>query len=200
MIRNRGQTVRIVLSFWIEDEGIRYMKKVRSLNFFLLFAALFFYSPVMEAVPMSALNISSPAFQNNGRIPAKYTCDGVDVNPPLAVAASAPGAKSLALIVDDPDAPAGTWVHWVVWNISPDTKEIKEHTVPVGASEGMNDFRKRSYGGPCPPSGTHRYFFKIYALDTTLALGSHATKADLERAMKGHILVQAELVGLYSRK
>lgn len=149
---------------------------------------------------MNNLSLSSPAFQHNSHIPAKYTCDGTDVNPPLVVANSAPGARSLALIVDDPDAPRGTWVHWVVWNISPDTREIKEHTVPSGASEGMNDFRKRSYGGPCPPSGTHRYFFKLYALDTTLALGSSTTKADLEQAMKGHILVQAEFVGLYARK
>lgn len=149
---------------------------------------------------MSTLNISSPVFQHNGRIPTKYTCDGIDVNPPLAIANSAPGAKSLALIVDDPDAPAGIWVHWVVWNMAPDTKELKEHSVPSGASQGMTDFGKQTYGGPCPPSGTHRYFFKLYALDTTLALKSSATKADLERAMKGHILVQAELVGLYTRK
>jgi Raf kinase inhibitor-like YbhB/YbcL family protein len=109
-------------------------------------------------------------------------------------------AKSLALIVDDPDAPAGTWVHWVLWNISPSTKDLKENTVPQGAEQGMNDFRKRSYGGPCPPYGTHRYFFKLYALDTTLSLGPNTTKASLEKAMTGHIMAQGELIGLYKRK
>jgi Raf kinase inhibitor-like YbhB/YbcL family protein len=167
---------------------------------FSLFVVLLFYSSRMEASPMSTLSISSPAFQQNGRIPPKYTCDDADINPPLAIVNGLPGAKSLALIVDDPDAPRGTWVHWVVWNINPDIREIAEHTVPPGASEGMNDFRKRSYGGPCPPSGTHRYFFKLYALDTTLALGSGTTKGDLERAMKGHILGQTEFIGLYARK
>jgi len=149
---------------------------------------------------MSTLKISSPAFKHNSHIPPKYTCDGVDVNPPLSIENVHSGAKSLALIVDDPDAPMGTWVHWVIWNISPDTKEIKEHTVPSEASEGVNDFRRRNYGGPCPPSGTHRYFFKLYALDNTLTLNANTTKAELERAMKGHILDQSEIVGIYSRK
>jgi hypothetical protein len=105
----------------------------------------------------------------------------------------------MALIVDDPDAPAGTWVHWVVWNISPDTKEMKESSVPEGAQQGVNDFRKHEYGGPCPPSGTHRYFFKLYALDTMLNLGSKAKKSDVEQAMKGHILEKTELIGRYRR-
>jgi Raf kinase inhibitor-like YbhB/YbcL family protein len=104
------------------------------------------------------------------------------------------------LIVDDPDAPAGTWVHWVLWNIGPDTKEIGENTVPSGALQGVNDFRKHDYGGPCPPSGTHRYFFKLYALDMKLGLGPKTNKAELERAMKGHIIAQGELIGLYKRK
>jgi Raf kinase inhibitor-like YbhB/YbcL family protein len=176
------------------------MQHIRKLHCFSLFVALLLYSPLMEAAPMNTLTISSVAFLHHGRIPAKYTCDGDDINPPLTIMNNTPGAKSLALIVDDPDAPRGTWVHWVVWNISPDIKEITEHTVPAGASEGMKDFRKRSYGGPCPPSGIHRYFFKLYALDTTLALGAGTTKADLEKAMKGHILRQAEFVGLYERK
>lgn len=148
---------------------------------------------------MEALKLSSPAFKHNQQIPSKYTCDGKDVNPPLAIESVPAGAKSLALIVDDPDAPAGTWVHWVVWNIAIGTKEIREHAVPAGAAQGMNDFRKRDYGGPCPPSGTHRYFFKLYALDTMLNLDGSATKAALERAMKGHIIAQTELVGLYKR-
>jgi Raf kinase inhibitor-like YbhB/YbcL family protein len=149
---------------------------------------------------MNALKIYSPVFEHNGRIPSKYTCDGQDINPPLRVENIPTGAKSLALIVDDPDAPRGIWVHWVVWNIAPDTYEIKEHAIPAGAKEGMNDFRKRSYGGPCPPSGTHRYFFKLYALDATLNLNPGTDKAGLEKALKGHILGQAELIGLYERK
>jgi len=149
---------------------------------------------------MSTLKVSTPAFQHKENIPQKYTCDGDDVNPPLRIENVPSGAKSLALIVDDPDAPRGTWVHWVIWNIAPDIKEIREQSVPSGAIEGMNDFRKRSYGGPCPPSGTHRYFFKLYALDVSLNLDANTNKADLERAMKGHIVGQAELIGLYMRK
>jgi Raf kinase inhibitor-like YbhB/YbcL family protein len=149
---------------------------------------------------METLMVSSAAFQHNGPIPSKYTCDGADINPPLMIANVPQIAKSLALIVDDPDAPAGTWVHWVLWNISPSTKDLKENSIPEGAEQGMNDFRKRSYGGPCPPSGTHRYFFKLYALDTTLTLGPNTAKASLEKAMKGHIIAQCELIGLYKRK
>jgi Raf kinase inhibitor-like YbhB/YbcL family protein len=149
---------------------------------------------------MATLKISSSAFAHNGSIPSKYTCDGADVSPPLAIESVPPEVKSLVLIVDDPDAPVGTWVHWVVWNISPATKEIKENSVPPGASQGMTDFRKQKYGGPCPPSGTHRYFFKLYALDSLLTLSSNSTKARVEGAMKGHILAQTELIGLYSRK
>jgi Raf kinase inhibitor-like YbhB/YbcL family protein len=148
---------------------------------------------------MKGLQLVSPAFRHNELIPKKYTCDGKDVNPPLLIENIPSVAKSLALIVDDPDAPVGTWVHWVVWNISPGMREIKEDSVPKGAEQGVNDFRKNDYGGPCPPSGTHRYFFKLYALDTVLDLSSKAKKSDLEGAMKGHILEKAELVGLYRR-
>jgi Raf kinase inhibitor-like YbhB/YbcL family protein len=146
---------------------------------------------------MKELKIKSPAFEHNGLIPRKYTCDGEDVNPPLVIEDIPGGAQSLALIVDDPDASMGTWNHWVVWNIPP-MKEIKENTVP--GIEGMNDFRKHSYGGPCPPGGTHRYFFKVYALDTKLNLGANSRKKDLEKAMQGHILAMGELMGRYSRK
>lgn len=149
---------------------------------------------------MGTLKISSPAFKHNEMIPAKFTCDGADVNPTLVIEGVPAEAKSLALIMDDPDAPRGTWVHWVVWNVNPKTREIKENTVPDGGKQGMNDFRKHDYGGPCPPSGTHRYFFKLYALDAALDLGPNATKAQLEAAMKGHIIVQAELIGRYARK
>lgn len=143
------------------------------------------------------LTLSSTAFAAGGMIPSKYTCDGANINPPLDIQDIPDGAKSLALIVDDPDAPVGVWVHWVVWNI-PVTKFIKENIVP--GKEGLNDFRKRHYGGPCPPSGTHRYFFKIYALDTSLDLTDDSNKAGLEKAMGGHVLASGELIGLYKRQ
>jgi len=149
---------------------------------------------------MGELRITSPAFKDNEFIPVKYTCDGEDINPPLLIGNIPPETKSLALINDDPDAPMGTWVHWVVWNISPTTGEIKENSVPEGSRQGINDFGKHDYGGPCPPSGTHRYFFKLYALDRLLDLTSNAKKGDLEKAMKGHILAQAQIIGLYRRK
>ncbi len=145
------------------------------------------------------MKIESRAFMPGGTIPARYTCDGPDVSPPLRITGVPPGAKSLALIVDDPDAPGGTWVHWVVWNIAPDTAAVGEGRAPGGAEQGTNDFGKRGYGGPCPPSGVHRYFFRLYALDARLEPGGKATGADLERAMKGHVLGQAELVGRYGR-
>ena len=148
----------------------------------------------------STMKLSSSAFTHNQTIPAKYTCDGENVNPPLTITDVLTDSKSLTLIVDDPDAPAGTWVHWTVWNISPDTKQIAENSVPSNVIQGKTSFGNSGYGGPCPPSGTHRYFFKLYALDTTLSLGQNATKQDLEKAFVGHILDQAELIGLYSRK
>ncbi len=176
------------------------MKGMRETAAFMLLVALFSYSTGTEAARMSALTISSPAFKHNEHIPSKYTCDGADINPQILIGNVPAGTKSLALIVDDPDAPRGTWVHWVVWNIGPDTKEIKEGTVPADAHQGMNDFGQLDYGGPCPPSGTHRYFFKLYALDAVLSLGTNASKAILERAMQGHILGRAELIGLYKKK
>jgi Raf kinase inhibitor-like YbhB/YbcL family protein len=146
---------------------------------------------------MKKLSVMSPTFENNQLIPAKYTCDGDNVNPPLAIDGVPEGTKTLALIVDDPDAPMGTWDHWIVWNIPATTSKIAENTVP--GTEGMNDSKRRSYGGPCPPSGTHRYFFKVYALDVKLDLSSTARKRDVEKAMQGHVLAKGELVGLYRR-
>jgi Raf kinase inhibitor-like YbhB/YbcL family protein len=174
------------------------MRIVRALYLFIPFITV--HILYAEAFGMDAIRISSTAFTHTGPIPAKYTCDGLDVSPPLTFENVPPEAKTLALIVDDPDAPAGTWVHWVVWNIDPATKEIKENSLPTGAQEGMSDFRKRGYGGPCPPGGTHRYFFKLYALDTTLTLGPNTTKALLEQAIKRHIVAQCELIGKYKRK
>ncbi len=153
-----------------------------------------------EAKMTEAFMLSSNAFENNGGIPPKFTCDGMDINPPLVIHGAPAGSKSLALIVDDPDAPRGMWVHWVVWNIDPKTTEIGEDSVPKGAVQGMNDFRKHDYGGPCPPSGTHRYFFKLYALDTQLNIGANSEKTALEKAMQGHILSQAQIMGTYKRK
>jgi hypothetical protein len=145
------------------------------------------------------MKIESPAFSNNQFIPSKYTCEGDNVNPPLRFSEIPQTAKSLVLIVDDPDAPSGTWVHWTVWNISPNTQEITENSVPEGAVEGLTDFGKPGYGGPCPPSGVHRYFFKLFALDTVLQLENSAKVSELKKAMEGHIIAEAELVGLYER-
>lgn len=149
---------------------------------------------------MGQLMLSSPAFADKENIPETYTCDGRNVNPPLHIDGIPEKSKSLALMVDDPDAPAGMWVHWLVWNINPHTHEIAENTVPREAVLGKNDWHRNSYGGPCPPSGTHRYVFKLYALDAPLDLAGSATKSDLEEAMEGHILDQAQLVGVYSHK
>lgn len=137
------------------------------------------------------MKITSLAFKHNQNIPVKYTCDGEGVNPPLEFSGIPNEAKSLALIVDDPDAPTGTFVHWVVYNINPSVKEVKEGEISANSTE---------YVPSCPPSGTHRYFFKLYALDTLLEIKAKPTKASLEEAMKGHILDQSELIGLYSRK
>jgi len=142
------------------------------------------------------MKITSPAFKNNELIPAKYTCDGENISPPLVIENIPDGTKSLALICDDPDAPMGTWVHWVVFDIEV-AGEIKENSIP--GKQGINDFRKKNYGGPCPPSGTHRYFFKIYALDTKLGLNEGISKKELEKSMNGHILQEAQLIGLYKR-
>jgi len=146
---------------------------------------------------LKELIVRSQAFGQKQKIPSKYTCDGDDVNPPLKIEQLPSEAKSLVLIIDDPDAPSGTWDHWVVWNIPP-TDKIEENAVP--GIEGTNSFGKHSYGGPCPPSGTHRYYFKVYALDAELKLGSNSKKKDVEKAMQNHILAKGELIGLYSRE
>ncbi len=164
--------------------------------------ALFMAVPGMgkELKKMKEMTVTSAAFTEGKPIPSLYTCEGKDVNPPLAFGSVPAGTRSLALIVDDPDAPVGTWVHWVMWNIPPDIREIGEGRLPPGAKQGMNDFRRNSYGGPCPPSGTHRYYFRLYALDTTLDLAPSTDRAALERAMKGHILAGGLLMGTYRRR
>lgn len=146
------------------------------------------------------MTIKSKAFAYNTKMPSKFTCDGDNISPPLIFSGTSQNSQSLVLIVDDPDAPAKTWVHWVLFNIPPTTSEIYENTVPENSMRGMTDFGNTDYGGPCPPSGTHRYFFKLYALDTTLTLAEGATKVEVEKAMKNHIIEKAELIGLYKRK
>jgi len=144
----------------------------------------------------AGMKILSPEFENNGPIPSKFTCQGDDINPPLVIENIPKEAKSLVLIVDDPDAPMVTWVHWVVFDI-PLINRIEENSIP--GKQGRNDFSRKGYGGPCPPSGTHRYFFKIYALDKILNLSEGIASKELEKAMEGHILEQAELIGLYNK-
>ncbi|MCP4688378.1 MAG: YbhB/YbcL family Raf kinase inhibitor-like protein [Desulfobacterales bacterium] len=150
------------------------------------------------------MKLTSAAFTEGAMIPVKYTCDGADPSPPLQWGPAPGGARSFALICDDPDAPAGNWVHWVYYSIPADVKALPEN---VGAAErpgpggvqGKNDFRKLGYGGPCPPGGTHRYYFKLYALDAVLDLPPGASKKTLLKAMEGHILEEAQLMGRYKR-
>jgi Raf kinase inhibitor-like YbhB/YbcL family protein len=155
------------------------------------------------------MRITSTAFSHQAEIPAKYTCQGTNVSPPLAFTEVPAGTKSLALIVDDPDAPdpaapKTVWVHWVVYNLPPRSTGLGEAVattaLPAGALEGQNDWKKTGYGGPCPPIGRHRYFHKLFALDKVLPELKQPTKAALEKEMKGHILAQAELVGTYQKK
>jgi Raf kinase inhibitor-like YbhB/YbcL family protein len=154
------------------------------------------------------LALTSTAFTHDGAIPKRYTCQGEDVSVPLAWSGMPPGTKSLVLIVDDPDAPDPkaprmTWVHWVLYNIPATASGLKEAIapgeLPKGTMEGLNDWKRTGYGGPCPPIGRHRYFHKLYALDTVLSAIENPTKADLEQAMKGHVLGKAELVGTYQK-
>ena len=151
------------------------------------------------------IKIKSLAFVPGGKIPGKYTCDGMDISPPLSWTSGPEGTKTFALICDDPDAPMGTWVHWVLFNLPADITEFRENVPPDkelenGAKQGMNDFRKIGYGGPCPPGGTHRYFFKLYALDTEINLEAGATKAELLEAIEGHILAEGQMIGRYERR
>lgn len=176
----------------------------------LLIAGLFFAKNYkknlvnMDKINMAknisdSLKITSSAFSDNSLIPAKYTCDGENINPPLEISGVPESAKSLALIVDDPDAPVGLWIHWVAWNINPKTKSIPEGIQSVGVN-GLNTRGKAGYDGPCPPDKEHRYFFKIFALDTQLDIPQKGTADDLLKAMDGHIVEKAELIGRYNRK
>ncbi|VUT24383.1 MAG: putative kinase inhibitor protein [Candidatus Methanolliviera sp. GoM_asphalt] len=142
------------------------------------------------------MKLTSPEFENGNKIPREFTSEGDNINPTLIIEDIPAGTKSLALIVDDPDAPMGTWVHWVSFNI-PVVSQIDEDSIP--GKQGINDFGRKEYGGPCPPSGTHRYFFKLYALDNVLDLNEGINKEALEEAVGGHILDKAELIGLYKK-
>lgn len=146
------------------------------------------------------MKILSSAFQNNQDMPAKYTCDGENINPPLEFAEVPENTQSLALVSEDPDAIAGVWTHWLIWNIDPKTNQIAEHNVPTGAVQGKTSSGGNVYHGPCPPSGIHRYFFRAYALNIKLNLSSDADKNGLEEAMKGHVIEEAELIGIYKRQ
>jgi Raf kinase inhibitor-like YbhB/YbcL family protein len=146
------------------------------------------------------MKLSSPDFEHNQLIPSRFTCDGENVSPILEIDEVPVNTQSFVLIMDDPDAPTGTWVHWLVWNIPPETKRLISGSLPVGSIEGATDFGKPGYGGPCPPNGTHRYFFKVYALDKKLDLIESTKCGELLQALHNHIIATGELVGLYGRQ
>jgi Raf kinase inhibitor-like YbhB/YbcL family protein len=178
------------------------MKK--TITFLFSFLLIGFINPKLNGGESMEIKLKSSAFKEGGMIPSEYTCDGKNISPSLSWEGVPAGAKSIALICDDPDAPMGTWVHWVIYNLPATIKELPSNIPPTktlenGARQGINDFRKIGYGGPCPPGGTHRYYFKIYALDTQLDLEPGVTKAQLLKAMEGHILAQGQLMGKYKR-
>ncbi len=146
------------------------------------------------------MTLTSPVFGDRQRISSVYTCDGEDINPPLEFHNVPDDAASLALIVEDPDSVGKKWTHWVVFNINPHAAGIHEDTVPDGSIEVVTDFGEKGYGGPCPPTGTHRYCFKLFALDITISATEDITREEIEELMEGHIIEQAELIGLYSRE
>jgi Raf kinase inhibitor-like YbhB/YbcL family protein len=146
------------------------------------------------------MKLTSPDFREDSNIPERFTCDGQDISPTLNIEAVPQAAKSLILIVDDPDAPAGTFTHWLIWNLRPDLSEIMADSPPSGAVQGVNDFGTRGYGGPCPPSGVHRYYFRLYALDTTLELTPQSRRKAVDAAIKDRIIAEATLMGRYAKK
>jgi Raf kinase inhibitor-like YbhB/YbcL family protein len=194
-----------------EKEISMHRKNIRALMSCLLLTLVFdvaacLHASVTKEEATMKLELTSPAFRDGESIPTKHTCDGEDASPPLKWSGIPNGAKSLALICDDPDAPAGTWVHWVLYDLPASVNELPEgiaasETTPQGAKQGLNDFQRVGYGGPCPPPGKpHRYFFKLYALDATLDLGPRGAKSDVVNAMKGHTLAEGQLTGTYKRK
>jgi Raf kinase inhibitor-like YbhB/YbcL family protein len=202
----------------VSFEGLTKKRGGKMQKFILLFIFLAFGLSSCGATPTPAsapqeggqtmtFELTSSAFGQGETIPVKYTCDGEDISPPLRWSDPPEGTQSFALIADDPDAPVGTWVHWVLFNLPAETREVPEQATPPAGSQGpnyvvdgKNSWKRTGYGGPCPPGGTHRYFFKLYALDTMLDLAAGATKEQLLQAMEGHILGQAEVMGTYSRR
>jgi Raf kinase inhibitor-like YbhB/YbcL family protein len=178
----------------ISTEGLSMQKAILAGASAILLAAIATF-----AAGGAKMKITSSAFQQGGNIPSKFTCDGANTSPPLQISDVPSEAKGLVLIVDDPDAPSGLFTHWTAWNISPQTSTVAEGSTPKGV-QGTNDFGKSGYGGPCPPSGMHRYYFKIFALDRELDLPAGARRGQLDAAMKGHVIAQGELMGRYSRK
>ena len=154
----------------------------------------------LKTEPSSSLTISSPAFENDQIVPIRFTCNGRNVSPPLVISGVPEKAKSLVLIVDDPDAPFGVFTHWLLWNIPPGTKSIGEGNMPDGAVSGINSFGKPGYSGPCPASGLHRYFFTVIALDSIVGLNGQAKRSELEAAMRGHTISEAHFYGRYNAR
>jgi Raf kinase inhibitor-like YbhB/YbcL family protein len=182
------------------------MRKAFHLTIFVMCLLLFYgyEQAVAQKKGGKAMELKSTAFRNGEMIPAPYTCDGKDASPPLEWSAFPEGTKSFALICDDPDAPVGTWVHWVIYNLHAETTKLPENVprdkkLTSGGMQGTNDWHRIGYGGPCPPSGIHRYFFRLYALDSILNLGTGATKEQLLTSMKSHVLAEGQLMGKYKR-
>ncbi len=166
------------------------------------FTALCLFAPTggAQIEKEAPMKISSPDFIEGGEIPVKFTCDGENTSPALKIEGVPATAKSLVLIMDDPDAPKGTFTHWLLWNLKTDLKEILANSPPQDAAQGLNDFGKNKYGGPCPPSGMHRYYFRLYAIDAVPNLSANSQRAALEKAMEGHVLGKAVLMGRYARQ
>lgn len=172
-----------------------------TLSVFIVFTASKKPSTAPKPLITNLLNMQllSPDFKNNEIIPGKFTCDGLNINPELKIYGIPDNAMSLVVVLDDPDSVGGDWSHWVVWNIDPKTDTIAENSIPAGAVVGKNDFGENKYGGPCPPSGSHKYIFHLYALDTVLNIPENSTKTDLLKAMEGHLIAETKLMGVYSR-
>jgi Raf kinase inhibitor-like YbhB/YbcL family protein len=167
----------------------------------LMLALSLIASTARAKIPKEAnMNLTSPDFGEGGNIPERFTCDGKDISPTLKIDGIPKEAKSLVLIVDDPDAPGGNFTHWLIWNIVPDLTEIVANQLPAHAVQGVNDFGKSKYSGPCPPAGIHRYYFRLYALDTTLTLPQGSKRKVVDSAIKGHTIAEATLMGRYARK
>ena len=167
----------------------------------LMLALSLIASTARAKIPKEAnMNLTSPDFSEGGNIPERFTCDGKDISPTLKIDGIPKEAKSLVLIVDDPDAPGGNFTHWLIWNIVPDLTEIVANKLPAHALQGVNDFGKSKYSGPCPPAGIHRYYFRLYALDTTLTLPQGSKRKVVDSAIKGHTIAEATLMGRYARK